>query len=144
MATRDENRHLDVKKEINYRMSDLIDRYWTHYVSRKASADREMSIVEGIRSELGRKFVRVSAVSPALAHYTAELLLNGLWKRPQLSQSLMLQCRGERAWKRKLGRNGLEVSAIGLGCMRSSAGHGPVAEATTRRGESLRSSESGR
>jgi len=58
MSTRDENRHLDVKKEINYRMSDLIDRYWTHYGSKKASADREMSIVEGIRSELGRKFVR--------------------------------------------------------------------------------------
>jgi aryl-alcohol dehydrogenase-like predicted oxidoreductase len=29
--------------------------------------------------------------------------------------------------KRKLGRSGLEVAAIGLGCMRSSAGHGPVA-----------------
>jgi integrase len=58
LSTRDENRHLDVKKEINYRMTELVDRYWTHYGSKKASADREKSIVEGIQFELGRKFVR--------------------------------------------------------------------------------------
>jgi len=58
LTLRDENRYLDVKKEINYIMSDLIDRYWQHYGSKKASADREKSIVEGIRAELGRKFVR--------------------------------------------------------------------------------------
>jgi integrase len=58
MSKRDENRHLDIKKDINYRMSDLIDRYWTHYGRKKRSADREKSIVEGIRAELGQSFVR--------------------------------------------------------------------------------------
>lgn len=58
MSIRDENRHLDVKQEVNYRMSELIDRYWEQYGSKKASADREKSIIEGIRTELGRKFVR--------------------------------------------------------------------------------------
>jgi integrase len=39
-------------------MSALIDRYWTHYGMKKRSADREKSILAGIRSELGRSFVR--------------------------------------------------------------------------------------
>ena len=58
LTLRTENRHLDVKKQINYRMNDLIDRYWTQCGVKKKSADREKSIVEGIRSELGRMFVR--------------------------------------------------------------------------------------
>jgi integrase len=58
LTLRDENRHLDVKKEIHYRMNDLIDRYWEQYGIKKKSADREKSIVEGIRSQLGRMFVR--------------------------------------------------------------------------------------
>ena len=58
LTLRAENRHLDVKKQINYRMDDLIDKYWTQYGVKKKSADREKSIVEGIRSELGRMFVR--------------------------------------------------------------------------------------
>ncbi len=28
LSARDENRHLDVKKEVNFRMSALIARYW--------------------------------------------------------------------------------------------------------------------
>ena len=58
MSTRDENRHLDVKREINFRVSSLVDLYWKHYGSKKRSADRERSITEGIRNELGKLFVR--------------------------------------------------------------------------------------
>lgn len=58
MSIRDENRHLDVKREVNLRMSALIDRYWMQYGIKKRSADREKSILEGIRSELGKIFVR--------------------------------------------------------------------------------------
>lgn len=42
----------------NHGDANLADLYWTHYGSKKASADRDKSIVEGIRSELGRKFAR--------------------------------------------------------------------------------------
>jgi hypothetical protein len=58
MSVRDENRHLDVKKEVNFRMSALIDRYWAHYGVKKRSASREKSILKGIKSDLGRNFVR--------------------------------------------------------------------------------------
>jgi integrase len=58
MSARDENRHLDVKREINFRMSALIDLYWEHYGAKKRSADREKSITEGIRDEIGKLFVR--------------------------------------------------------------------------------------
>jgi len=58
MSVRDENRHLDVKREVNFRMSALIDRYWDEYGSKKKSADREKGIIERIRRELGTLFVR--------------------------------------------------------------------------------------
>jgi len=58
LSARDENRHLDVKREVNLRMSALIERYWTHYGIKKRSADREKSVLDGIRSELGKAFVR--------------------------------------------------------------------------------------
>jgi hypothetical protein len=48
----DENRHLDVKKEVNFPMSALIDRYWKQYASRKKSSDREKSVLEGVRRGL--------------------------------------------------------------------------------------------
>jgi integrase len=58
MSVRDEGRHLDVKREVNFRMSALIDRYWEHYGQRKRSASREKSVMDGIRADLGRRFVR--------------------------------------------------------------------------------------
>src|SRR5436305_14913439 len=58
MSVRDENRHLDIKREVNFRMSALIDRYWTHYGVKKRSASREKSVLDGIRSELGSSLVR--------------------------------------------------------------------------------------
>lgn len=58
MSIRDENRHLDVKREVNLRMSALINRYWLHYGVKKRSADREKSVLDGIRAELGKLFVR--------------------------------------------------------------------------------------
>src|SRR5215204_2665366 len=58
MSVRDENRHLDVKREANFRMSTLIDRYWKHYGVKKRSADREKSVLDRIRFEMGKAFVR--------------------------------------------------------------------------------------
>jgi integrase len=58
LSARDENRHLDIKREVNFRMSALIDRYWKDYGRKKKSQDREKSILEGIRQSLGNLFVR--------------------------------------------------------------------------------------
>jgi integrase len=58
MSLRDENRHLDVKREVNFRMTALIERYDAEYVTKKKSADRERSILAGVRSDLGDLFVR--------------------------------------------------------------------------------------
>ena len=69
MSIRDENRHLDIKREINFlRMfgKALIDRYWTHYGSKKRSASREKSVLNGIRSELGRSFLFGKSMAPPL------------------------------------------------------------------------------
>jgi integrase len=58
LSARDENRHLDIKREVNFRMSALIDRYWKEYGDKKRSQDREKSILDGIRQSLGNLFVR--------------------------------------------------------------------------------------
>lgn len=58
MSARDENQHLDMKREVNFRMTALIDRYRDEYGSKKKSSDLESSILAGIRDELGSMFVR--------------------------------------------------------------------------------------
>ena len=58
MSARDENRHLDIKKEVHFRMSELIERYEQQYAKKKLSYSRERSILEGIRSVFRGRFVR--------------------------------------------------------------------------------------
>src|ERR1700730_19335570 len=58
LSARDENRHLDVRREVNFRMSALINRYEDQYARQKKSWSREKSILEGIRREVGSLFVR--------------------------------------------------------------------------------------
>jgi len=53
LSARDENRHLDVKKEVNFRMTALIDQYREQYGKKKKSWDREKSILEHIRKSSG-------------------------------------------------------------------------------------------
>jgi integrase len=77
MSARDENRHLDVKREVNFRMSALIDRYWKEYGSMKKSSDREKSILERIRLELGNHFVR-EVDGPAVQRWYRGLTEAGL------------------------------------------------------------------
>ena len=58
MSARDENRHLDIKREVNFRMTTLIDRYWDEYGSKKKSSERERSVLNVVRDEMGDMFVR--------------------------------------------------------------------------------------
>jgi hypothetical protein len=39
LSTRDENRHLDVKKEVNFKMSALVERYTNEYAEKKKSRE---------------------------------------------------------------------------------------------------------
>ncbi len=58
LSLRDENRHLDVKKDVNFPMAALIDRYEKQYASKKKSYSREKSILEGIRKAFRGWFAR--------------------------------------------------------------------------------------
>jgi len=77
MSVRDENRHLDVKREVNFRMSTLIDRYTKEYGSKKKSSDRETSVLRRIRRELGNCFVR-EVDGPAIQRWFGGLTEDGL------------------------------------------------------------------
>jgi integrase len=73
MSARDENRHLDVKREVNFRMQALIDRYRQEYGNKKESADRERSILEGISQEFKGMFVR-EVDGPAIDRWYQSLI----------------------------------------------------------------------
>jgi hypothetical protein len=57
MSVRDENRHLEIRKDVYFPMKKLIDRYEEEYARKKKSYDREKSVLNGIRKELGSQFV---------------------------------------------------------------------------------------
>jgi integrase len=57
LSARDENRHLEIRKEVYFPMKKLIDRYEEEYARKKKSYDREKSVLQGIRKELGSQFV---------------------------------------------------------------------------------------
>ena len=57
LSLRDENRHLDVKQEVYFPMSALLDRYEQQYARKKRSYDRERGILKGIRQAFRGCFV---------------------------------------------------------------------------------------
>jgi integrase len=77
MSARDENRHLDVKREVNYRMSALIKRYWEEHARHKRSQDRERSVLDGIEGALGQLFVR-EADGASIQSWYRGLITKGL------------------------------------------------------------------
>jgi integrase len=77
MSARDENRHLDIKREVNLRMTALIDRYWDEYGSKKKSSGRERSVLNGIRDEMGTMFVRETEDGQAVNRWYQELTAKG-------------------------------------------------------------------
>jgi integrase len=77
LSARDENRHLDVKREANYRMTTLIDRYTKQYGIGKLSHSREKSVLKGIRKQFGALFVR-EADGVAIDRWYRDLMEKGL------------------------------------------------------------------
>jgi integrase len=77
LSARDENRHVDVKREANYRMTTLIDRYTKQYGIGKLSHSREKSVLKGIRKQFGALFVR-EADGVAIDRWYRDLMEKGL------------------------------------------------------------------
>lgn len=77
MSVRDENRHLDIKREVNFRMSALIKRYEEQYSRKKKSYEREVSVLKRIQEELGNYFVR-EVDGPVIQRWFRRLTEGGL------------------------------------------------------------------
>lgn len=80
LSARDENRHLDVRREINFRMSELIERYRESYGNKKRSAGREKSVLDNIKAEMGRLFVREVDGVAVNRWYDRLTDVHGLWQ----------------------------------------------------------------
>lgn len=106
MSVRDENRHLDVKREVNFRMSALIDRYWKEYGVKKKSRDREKSVLEGIRKALGSRFVREIDGSAVNSWYLGLTVEKGLSEGTALRHFNVMHHMMEKAsviWSKETG-----------------------------------------
>jgi len=57
LSARDENRHLEIKKEVRLPMKALIDRYEEQYARRKRSYSRERAVLENLRRVFRGSFV---------------------------------------------------------------------------------------
>ena len=77
LSSRDENRHMDVKREVNFKVSALVERYSKECASKKRSYDREKSVLAGIQKELGHLFVR-EVDGNAVAQWYGNLTTKGL------------------------------------------------------------------
>ena len=106
MSLRDENRHLDIKREVNFRMSALIDRYWQEYGKKKKSQNREESVLEGIREEMGQLFVREANGEVMRKWYAGLTEIKGLSEGTALRHfNVMHHMMGKAAtvWSRETG-----------------------------------------
>jgi integrase len=78
LSLRDENRYLEIKRDVNFRMAALVKRYREVYGNKKKSREREKSILDGIEKQFGRWFVREFGGAEIQGWYDRLVAVKGL------------------------------------------------------------------